>query len=91
MRNGAEHARQIALLALHLLFDVATLRLAALPSQYLLLRVGVNTGNVVAGVLGHARPAYSVFGDTVNTASRMQSNGKRTFNVIRKEGSNRSR
>jgi adenylate cyclase len=40
------------------------------------VRVGVNTGGLVAGVVGREKFAYDVWGDTVNTASRLESSGE---------------
>ncbi len=44
--------------------------------EYWFLRLGINTGELVAGVIGKKKFAYDVWGDTVNSASRMESSGE---------------
>jgi class 3 adenylate cyclase len=40
------------------------------------MRVGVHTGPIVAGIVGVKKFQYDIWGDTVNTASRMESSGE---------------
>ncbi|MCD6202200.1 MAG: hypothetical protein J7K46_10380 [Bacteroidales bacterium] len=40
------------------------------------IRIGIHTGSVIAGVIGHKKLSYDIWGDTVNTASRMESSGE---------------
>jgi class 3 adenylate cyclase len=40
------------------------------------IRIGLNTGTVVSGIVRNKKFAYDIWGDTVNTASRMESSGE---------------
>ena len=42
----------------------------------LLMRIGINSGNLIAGVIGKTKFVYDIWGDTVNVASRMESSGQ---------------
>ena len=66
-----DHAQRVADMAVSLQDEVPILgRENACPFE---LRVGIDTGPLVAGVIGTTKFSYDLWGDTVNTASRMQS------------------
>ncbi|XP_070568265.1 atrial natriuretic peptide receptor 1-like isoform X2 [Ptychodera flava] len=94
VRNGSRHAAQIANMALKLLSSLLTFEIRHLPNVQLQLRIGAHSGPVVGGVVGLKMPRYCLFGDTVNTASRMESTGlalrihlsSTTARILLKEG-----
>ncbi|KAI4498634.1 hypothetical protein M0802_006340 [Mischocyttarus mexicanus] len=70
-----DHATQVATMALDLLHQSGRFKIRHLPKMQLKLRIGLHTGPCCAGVVGLTMPRYCLFGDTVNTASRMESTG----------------
>uniref|UniRef100_A0A0K2SXE6 guanylate cyclase n=1 Tax=Lepeophtheirus salmonis TaxID=72036 RepID=A0A0K2SXE6_LEPSM len=76
VKNGLNHAREIARMSLRLLEAVKTFKIRHRPLEQMKLRIGLHTGPCCAGVVGVKMPRYCLFGDTVNTASRMESRGE---------------
>lgn len=67
------HAQAIAEMALDMIDTIADF--CEQTGKDLSIRIGINTGPVVAGVIGIKKFTYDLWGDTVNTASRMESHG----------------
>lgn len=68
-----DHAEAVAQMALSM--QTAITQINAQIGETFKLRIGINTGPVVAGVIGLNKFIYDLWGDTVNTASRMEANG----------------
>ena len=84
-----DHAEAVAEMGLGMLEEVAAVVTG--DRERLAVRIGIDSGPVVAGVIGTRKFIYDLWGDTVNTASRMESQGmpgaiqvtERTFSRLR--------
>jgi class 3 adenylate cyclase len=75
LNHGGPHdARDMADLALSMMQDIQQFTLDGHTKCN--LRIGIHIGSVTAGVIGSKKFSYDVWGDAVNTASRMESSGE---------------
>ena len=69
------HAKNAVLAAIEITHFIQN-RLAQLGNKTFKVRIGIHSGSVVAGIVGVKKYAYDIWGDTVNTAARMEQNSE---------------